>query len=104
MKQIFMLVSLMLIPASQAYAWWNTPYAYPPYYNGYWPNSWPPGGYVRPFYYNGSDWRVRGTMSDRGDAHFVIEYHGNMYDDMFGTGYGQRGYPRYPNYGNSWRW
>jgi len=90
----------MLVLANQAQAWWNTPYAYSPNRMSYWPSVWP--AYVQPRYnrapYGG--WNVRGTMNQRGDTHFVMEYHGNIYDMQFGNRYG---YPVYQNYMNGWR-
>jgi hypothetical protein len=96
---------MMLLPADFALAWWQVPYAQP--YTGYWPNAWPAlggGGYAPayggygPYNYPGSDWRVKGYMTERGDVRFIMEYRGNIYNDMFG------GYPGYnrPYYGG-WR-
>lgn len=108
---------LLLLASGQAIAWWQgpygmTPYGYTPWAGSYWPNAWPgyyggypgayPGGYSAPFSYGDSDWNVRGTVNEDGEAHFVIEYHGNIYDDMFDTGYGYGPYRGYPYYGNRW--
>lgn len=41
-------------------------------------------------------------MNQRGDTHFIMEYHGNIYNDQFVNPYGQslnRGYPSNPYYG-----
>jgi len=95
---------LLLTLAGQAQAWWNNPYGYSPSRMSYWPSVWP--AYVQPQYnrlpygYNGTGWNVKGTMNQRGDTHFVIEYHGNIKDMWFGNRYGYLGYP---NYINGWR-
>ena len=105
MRPVLLAVSLLLTMfAGQAQAWWNNPYGYFPSRTGYWPSVWP--AYIPPQY--GSQygaipfggWNVKGTMNQRGDAHFVIEYHGNIYDMQFGNRYG---YPGYQNYMNGWR-
>ena len=116
-----LLAGVLAISSGYAQAWWNGPNM--PYYaqpNGYsWPNAWPsfgPGYGYSPYGYNGgyggSDWSVKGYMTEQGDAHFVIEYHGNIYDDMFGRNYGNGGFPgswgRYPGgygmpYYGGWR-
>jgi len=98
---------LLLTIASQAQAWWNNPNAYSPNRMSYWPSVWP--AYVQPRYnYNRSPyyggWNVKGSMNQRGDAHFVIEYNGNINNMQFGNAYGSPyGYPRYQNYMNGWR-
>ena len=73
-----------------------------------WPNAWP--AYVQPqpqrYGYNGTGWNVKGTMNQQGDAHFIIEYRGNIYNDQFVNPYGQsfnRGYSGNPYYSNGWR-
>ncbi len=86
--------TLLLAMATTTQAWWG---GYP---GGYWPHpgtgGWPAYGY--PAYgnnrgYGGSDWNVQGFMNEWGDTHFVIEYHGNIYDDMSGGAWGPaRGY------------
>ena len=98
----FLLLPLLLLSANQAQAWWNTPYGYGAQRGGYWPNAWP--AYVQPQQYgnNRNGWNVRGTMNQRGDTHFIMEYHGNIYNDQFVNPYGQslnRGYPSNPYYG-----
>ena len=111
-----LLLALFCLSAN-SFAWWGgAPYApaYPG--GGYWPN-YSPGGwqgygpYGQNFGYGGSDWNVKGTMNEWGDAHFVIEYHGNVYDDMTGSGWGRSnrfpgGFPGYGGYGlpyGGWR-
>lgn len=102
MKVFPAMVSLLLLAISvQAQAWWNTPYGYSQSRMGYWPSVWP--AYVQPQnsyrpQYNG--WNVKGSMNQRGDTHFVIEYHGNVYDRKFGNNYG---YPRNQNSLYGWR-
>ena len=104
------LILLLLMSANQAVAWWNTPYGYVPNHRGYWPNAWPAYGQT-PYNYNGSGynnsgWNVRGTMTESGDTHFIMEYRGNIYDDFYGHGYRQpyyNGFPGYSNYGQGWR-
>lgn len=97
------LLLLFALPVS-AQAWWG---GYGPAYPGsYW--SYPGTGYGYAPYgqnwgYGGSDWNVKGFMNEWGDTHFVIEYHGNVYDDMTGGGWGRRshGYPGgFPGYGS----
>lgn len=104
------LAILLLVLANQAMAWWNTPYTYAPGRSGYWPNAWPayvqPRSHTRPYSDNGAGWNVRGTMTRSGDAHFIMEYRGNIYGDLYGQGYSQpyyNGSPRYPNFGKGWR-
>ena len=118
---------LLLALATHAMAWWGTPFAGSPYAGSYWPNAWPGyapgynygphnygGGYGRGYNYgpygypgnsNGSDWNVRGYMTEWGDMHFVIEYRGNINNDLFGNQYGYPGYRGYgmPYYGSGWR-
>lgn len=108
------LLVLLLIVTGSAQAWWETPY------NGYWPNAWPgqnmwPGPYGQPSFgpygppnqaYGGPDWNMRGYVTEQGDMHVVIEYHGNVNNDFFGghggyPGYGT--YPRPPYNGYGWR-
>jgi len=109
MKLVPLLV-LLLITTNQATAWWSTPYGYTPTYSGYWPNAWPAYGQT-PYGYNGSGynnpgWNVRGSMTASGDTHFIMEYHGNIYDEFYGQGYRQpyyNGFPGYSNYGQGWR-
>lgn len=110
------LLAILLLMSSHVMAWWNGPQTQPyvqPY--GYsWPNVWP--GYGRgyaphvpaygstPYGYNGSDWNMKGYMNEQGDMHFIMEYHGNIYNDMFGGNYVYPGYRGYgaPYYGG-WR-
>jgi len=106
-----LLALLLLAVTNQAGAWFNGPYGYSPYTGGYWPNAWPnygrPMGNIAPYNFNSSDWNVRGSMNENGDAHFIIEYHGNIYDQFYGRGYSQpyyNGFPGYSNYGRGWRW
>jgi len=92
---------LLLVIAGQAQAWWNTPYSYPQNRMGYWPSVWP--AYVQPQYNRrppNSGWNVKGSMNQRGDTHFVIEYHGNIYDMQYGNRYG---YPRNQSSQYGWR-
>lgn len=110
------LLSLLLVVAGNAQAWWGTPYG------GYWPNAWPgqnvwPGQYGQPGFnpggvhrwgYGGPGWNMRGYMTDRGDMHFVIEYRGNVNRDFFGGHGGYPGYGAYRQpppafYGSGWR-
>jgi len=102
----FVPLILLLVSTNQAMAWWNGPYGYMPNRSGYWPNAWP--AYVQqPYRNNNLGWNVRGTMTASGDTHFIMEYHGNIYDDFYGQGYRRPYYNDffgYPNIGNGWRW
>jgi len=108
-RLVLLAMSLLIMTfANQAHAWWNNPYGYFPGRTGYWPSVWP--AYVQPRYGNAPQgnvpfggWNVKGTMNQRGDAHFVIEYHGNIYNMQYGNGYGYpafQGYPGFPGNGN----
>lgn len=94
---------LLMALSGQAQAWWSNPYGYFPGRTGYWPGVWP--AYVTPQYrtfpYDG--WNVKGAMNENGDAHFVFEFHGNIYDMPFGNRYGYA-YPWYQNRNNGWRY
>jgi len=109
-RLVLLAMSLLLMTfANQAQAWWNNSNGYFPSRTGYWPSVWP--AYVQPQYGNlpYGGWNVKGTMNQRGDAHFVIEYHGNIYGMQSGNQYGYpayQGYPRYQGNGNmmnGWR-
>ncbi len=99
---LFMLLSAV---AGQAQAWWNNPYGAFPSRLSYWPSVWP--AYVQPQYnrapyapygYNGTGWNVKGSMNQRGDTHFVIEYNGNIYGAQYpgfiGNQYNMNGWRR----------
>jgi hypothetical protein len=106
-----MLALLVLLGmATSGQAWWGgNPGGYP---GGYWRHpgigGWPAYGYA-PYGnnrgYAGSDWSVKGVMNEWGDTHFVIEYHGNIYEDMGGGAWGrpQGYYGGYPGYGLPYR-
>ena len=98
----FLLLALLLVSANQSMAWWNTPYGYATQRGGYWPNAWP--AYVQPQRnsYNGTGWNVRGSMSESGEMHFIMEYRGNIYNGQFGSPYG-RYFSNNPYYGRGWR-
>jgi len=104
-----LLAMLLMAFASQAQAWWNNPYSNAPNRTGYWPSVWP--AYVQPQYGNVpfGGWNVKGSMNQRGDTHFVIEYHGNIYDAQFGNQYRYPANQAYPgfvpnqNIMNGWR-
>lgn len=91
------LALLLLTVAGHAQAWGGTPYG------GYWPNAWPgqytqPGGYrdgVHRWGYGGPDWNMRGYMTEWGDMHVVIEYHGNINNNFFGGNDWHPGYNAY---------
>ena len=86
LRMALLLFLLGLSTSSQA--WWGG-------YGPYSPGAWPGYGYApygQNWGYGGSDWNVKGVMNEWGDTHFVIEYHGNIYDDMTGSSWGRRPY------------
>jgi len=103
MRMIMLL--LLMLSANQAAAWWNVPYGSAYQRGGYWPNAWPayaqPSYNMMPYQQNNGGWNVRGTMNPSGDMHFIMEYHGNVYDDFYGRGH--YGFPYQPGYRARWR-